>query len=187
MELYFKNREEWHNWLKENGASADGIWMKIYKKRTKKESVPYIEAVEEALCFGWIDGKIKRINDDYYIQHYTPRRRNSRWSRYNIERVEKLIREGRMTPAGIKAYNEIFKKPELAYDNRASGEPEIPEDLLSALKENETALSNFMKFSRSTRRIYIGWLNSSKRAETRSGRIPKIVEFARQNRKPGMM
>jgi len=187
MEFHFKNREEWRRWLGENSTSEDGIWMIIYKKHTKKECVPYNDAVEEALCFGWIDGKIKRINDEYYIQYYTPRRRNSRWSKYNIERVEKLIGEGRMTPAGIRAYNEIFKKPELAYDNKASGEPEIPQDLLSALKENETAISNFMKFSPSARRIYIEWLNSSKRAETRSNRILKIIEAAKSNKRPGIM
>lgn len=187
MELLFRNRKEWRKWLEKNFNSADELWMIIYKKHTGKMCIPYVEAVEEALCFGWIDGKIKRINDEYYIQRFTPRRSGSRWSRYNIERVEKLAKEGKMTQAGIDAYNEIFIKPELVYDNRDSGEPVIPEDLEAALRENQIAYTNFEKFSLSTRRIYIDWLNSSKRSETRTSRILKITRSAEENKKPGMM
>jgi len=187
MELYFKNRLEWRKWLEKNCTAADELWMIIYKRHTGKGCIPYREAVEEALCFGWIDGKIKRINDEYFIQRYTPRRPGSRWSKYNIERIKKLIKEGKMTPAGLIAYNEIFKNPELVYDNRSSGDPIIPEDLLVALKEDKSAYNNFMHFSQSARRIYIEWLNSVKKAETRPGRILKIVEAAKQNRRPGMM
>jgi len=187
MEFFFRNREEWRKWLEKNGSSSDGIWMKIYKKHTGKECIPYVEAVEEALCFGWIDGKIKRINDEYYIQSYTPRRQGSRWSKYNIERVERLIREGKMTQSGLEAYNRIFKNPHLVYDNRTSGDPEIPEELLSALKENKTASTNFMNFPASARRIYIEWLKYAKRDKTRLERIKKIVRLSEQNQRPGMM
>ncbi len=187
MELYFRNLEEWHKWLKENGSSDKGIWMINYKKHTGRECITYDEAVEEALCFGWIDGKIKRINDEYFIRLFTPRRRGSRWSKYNIERVEKLIREGRMMLSGINAYNEIIKKPHLAYDNRLAGIPEIPEDLLSALKENKTAFENFMHFSGAARKLYIGWYNDAKRDKTRIARIQKIIMFSEQNRRPGIL
>jgi len=186
-EKYFRNRDEWRKWLEENSSSSDGIWMIIYKKHTGKECIPYVEAVEEALCFGWIDGKIRRINDDYYIQTYTPRRHGSRWSKYNVERVERLIKEGRMTPRGLEAYNKIFEKPHLVYDNRTSGDPEIPEDLLFALKKSKAAFDNFVKFSPSARRIFIEWLNSSKKPETRPRRISKIVEAALRNQRPGLI
>jgi uncharacterized protein YdeI (YjbR/CyaY-like superfamily) len=186
-EIYFRNREEWHKWLEENCRTVDGLWMRIYKKHTGRECIPYAEAVEEALCFGWIDGKIKRINEDYYIQYYTPRRSGSRWSKYNIERVKKLIGEGRMTPAGLDAYNEIFKKPHLVYDNRKSGDPDIPEDLLTALKVNKTAFDNFMKFSQSARRIYVEWYKYAKRDKTRLGRIQSIIRFSEKNQRPGML
>ena len=187
FEKYFRNRHEWRKWLEENGSSSDGIWMILYKKHTGRECIPYVEAVEEALCFGWIDGKIKRINDEYYIQSYTPRRQRSRWSKYNVERVEKLIKEGRMTPPGIDAYKKIFENPHLIYDNRASGDPAIPDDLLLALRNNRAAFENFARFSPSARRIYIEWLNSSKKPETRLRRISKIVEAASRNQRPGII
>ena len=92
-----------------------------------------------------------------------------------------------MKQAGLDAYNEIFKKPELVYENQSSGDPIIPEDLLIALKVNPAAFSNFINFPPSARRIYVEWLNSAKRAETRSGRISKIVEVANHNKRPGMI
>jgi uncharacterized protein YdeI (YjbR/CyaY-like superfamily) len=187
MEKYFKNRIEWRRWLEKNSTSAEEIWMIIYKKHTKKPCVSYNEAVEEALCFGWIDGKIKRINDEYFIQRYTPRKSGSRWSKYNIERVKRMIDKGRMKPQGMVAYNEIFEKPDLVYENRSSGDPVIPDDLLSALENNTTAYNNFVSFPPSARRLYIEWLNSAKREETRPGRIVKIVLAAEQNKKPGMI
>jgi uncharacterized protein YdeI (YjbR/CyaY-like superfamily) len=187
MEINFKNRQEWRRWLEANSKKADGIWMKMYKKHTGKECVAYADAVEEALCFGWIDGKIRRIDDEYYIQYYTPRRSGSRWSKYNIERVEKLIREGKMTPDGMEAYNEIFKKPGLVYDNRKSGEPEIPVELLSGLKTNTKAYENFMNFPSSARRMYIEWYRYAKQDKTKIARIEKIIRRSELNERPGMM
>jgi uncharacterized protein YdeI (YjbR/CyaY-like superfamily) len=187
MELYFKSRDEWHKWLEENHLTTDEVWLIYYKKPSGKPRIPYSDAVEEALCFGWIDGKIKRINEDYYIQRFTPRRPGSRWSKYNIERVQKLIKEDRMKQPGINAFKKVVDKPELIYENRAAGEPLIPGDLMNALKNNRQALNNFMKFSQSSRRIYIGWLNSAKKAETRPGRIEKIIDFAEKNMRPGMI
>ena len=187
MELYLKTRKEWRSWLEKNHGTAEEVWLKYYKKPSGKPRIPYNDAVEEALCFGWIDGKIKRINEDYYVQRFTPRRKGSRWSKYNIERIQRLIKEGRMDQAGLKAYQEALKKPELIYDNSADGDPEIPADLLEELSKNKTALNNFLKFTQSTRRIYIGWLISSKRPETRSKRISKIIGFAAKNIRPGLV
>lgn len=187
MELHFKNRQDWRKWLEVNSKTIDGIWMMVYKKHSGIECIPYAEAVEEALCFGWIDGKIRRINDEYFIQYYTPRRSGSRWSKYNIERVKKLIGEGKMTPAGMDAYNEIFTKPHLVYDNRESGVPEIPADLLSALKTSKKAYDNFMNFPPSAKRLYIGWYLYAKQDKTRVARIEKIIRFSELNQRPGML
>ena len=187
IELYLKTRKEWREWLEKNHCTAEEIWLRYYKKSSGKPRIPYNDAVEEALCFGWIDGKIKRINEDYYIQRFTPRRPGSRWSKYNIERIQKLIKEGRMTQSGLEVYKQALKKPALVYDNRRDGDPEMPEDLEKELRNNKTAADNFMNFPQSARRIYIGWLNSSKKPETRPRRIAKIVEFAKKNLKPGMM
>jgi uncharacterized protein YdeI (YjbR/CyaY-like superfamily) len=187
MELYVKTRKEWRRWLEKNHSTAEDVWLIYYKKPSGKPRIPYSDAVEEALCFGWIDGKIKKINEEYYIQRYTPRRRGSRWSKYNIDRVEKLIKEGKMKPAGLSVFKEALEKPKLIYDNKASGEPVMPEDLSDAFNKNSKALVNFMNFSQSTRRIYIDWLSNAKKEETRLRRIERIVDLAEQNRKPGMM
>ncbi|MCX6334573.1 MAG: YdeI/OmpD-associated family protein [Bacteroidia bacterium] len=173
--------------MEKNHKTVDELWLRYYKKPSGKPRIPYSDAVEEALCFGWIDGKIKRINADYYIQRFTPRRKGSRWSKYNIDRVKKLIKEGLMTEAGLKSFNELKLKPELAYENRSDGDPVTPDDLLTELKKNKTALKNFVNFSNSNRRMDIDWLNSAKKPETRSRRIIKIVDMAAKDQKPGMI
>jgi uncharacterized protein YdeI (YjbR/CyaY-like superfamily) len=187
VELYCTSRNEWREWLEKNHLTSDEIWLIYYKKPSGKPRIPYPDAVEEALCFGWIDGKIKRINDEYYVQKFTPRRSDSRWSKYNIERVKKLIKKGLMKPVGLRAYQKAIDCPELIYDNKADGDPEIPEDLLTAFKNCETGYTNFMNFSQSIRRIYIDWLNYAKRTETRHRRIEKIVRSSEKNIRPGMM
>jgi uncharacterized protein YdeI (YjbR/CyaY-like superfamily) len=187
MELYLTTREEWRKWLEKNHFTEREVWLVYYKKPSGKPRIPYNDAVEEALCFGWIDGKIRRINEDYYIQRFTPRRPGSRWSKYNIERVNKLIKSGQMKPEGLKAFRESVEKPELVYDNRSDGEPVIPDDLQEAFSANSVSRKNFMNFSPSARRIYIEWLNSAKREDTRARRIEKIIDQAARNIRPGMM
>ncbi len=186
MELYLTTREEWREWLRLNHSTEEEVWLIYYKKGSGRKRIPYDDAVEEALCFGWIDGKIKRINDDYFIQRFTPRRKGSRWSKYNIERVEKMLKEGRMEPAGLFAFREVMENPALIYENRSDSDPEIPGDLMSGLSLNEEALTNFSNFSPSSRRMYIQWLNSARRDETRIRRIGKIVDLAQKNIRPGM-
>jgi uncharacterized protein YdeI (YjbR/CyaY-like superfamily) len=170
-----------------NHNTSDGIWLVYYKKPSGKPRIPYNDAVEEALCFGWIDGKIKRINDDYYIQRFTPRRKGSRWSRLNVSRVTSMQKAGKMMPAGMKAFQEAVDKPELIYEINLDDNIVTPEDLLEALKKNESAFRNFNNFSLSNKRLYIFWLNSAKKEETRQRRISKIVWFSEKNRPPGMM
>lgn len=186
MEIYLKTRVEWRKWLEKNHSSSDGVWLIYYKKASGKPRVEYNDAVEEALCFGWIDSKLKKVNEEYYIQHFTPRRKGSLWSKYNIDRVKKLIDEGLMTPAGLAEYQKAIDNPALVYDNKTDGDPEIPEDLMNALILNPEAHSNFMNFSPSNRRIYLFWLKSAKREETRVSRIKRIVENSEKNKKPGM-
>jgi uncharacterized protein YdeI (YjbR/CyaY-like superfamily) len=187
MELYLTTRRRWRKWLEKNHSTAEEVWLRYYKKPSGKPRIPYVDAVEEALCFGWIDGKIKRINENYYIQRFSPRRRGSRWSKYNIERVKKLTEQGLMKPAGLQAFGESVKKPHLVYDNRKDGDPAVPDDLMDDLRRNKDAFENFIKFTQSTRRIYIEWLNSAKKPETRIRRIDKITGLAEKNIKPGMM
>lgn len=187
MELYFKTMLEWHLWLEENHKKTEGVWFVFYKKNSGKPSVSYNDAVEEALCFGWIDGKIKRVNEDYYIQWFTPRRKGSRWSKLNTSRVARLIKENRMKPAGLAAFEKTKDKPELIYEIKKDEIPSIPADLNEALKKNKIAYDNFLKSPPSSRRLYIFWLNDAKRPETRASRIEKIVDRSEKNIKAGMM
>jgi uncharacterized protein YdeI (YjbR/CyaY-like superfamily) len=187
MELYFRTRVEWRKWLDENHSKEQGIWLIYYKKLSGKPSISYNDAVEEALCFGWIDGKIKRVNDDYYIQWFTHRRPGSKWSNLNIGRAEKLINEGIMRPEGLLVYEVAGIKPQLTNDIRTRTNILVPDDLMNALKKNSEAYNNFINFPPSGRRLYILWLNNAKREETRLKRIAKIVGFSEKNIRAGMM
>jgi uncharacterized protein YdeI (YjbR/CyaY-like superfamily) len=187
MELYFKTREEWRKWLDENHSKVNGVWLVYYKKNSGKTRIPYNDAVEEALCYGWIDGKIRRVNDDYYIQWFTLRRPGSKWSKLNIARAGKLITEGKMSPEGLKVFEETVKEPGSIYEIRKENNMQLPDDLLIALKRNSEAYSNFKNFPPSSRRLYLLWLNDAKREETRAGRIVKIVDRSEKNIKAGMM
>jgi len=185
MELYIKTRKEWRQWLEENHSAEQGIWLVYYKKSSGRPRIAYNDAVEEALCFGWIDGKIKRVNDDYYIQWFTPRRPGSRWSALNLSKARRLIESSQMKPAGILEYEKALKKPERIYDIKKEENLIIPDDLLIALKNNDTAYTNFINFPPSSRKLYIFWLNEAKRENTRRTRIVRIVKQSEKNMKPG--
>jgi uncharacterized protein YdeI (YjbR/CyaY-like superfamily) len=187
MELYFATRDEWRRWLDENHSASEGIWLIYYKKSSGKPRIPYAEAVDEALCFGWIDGKIMRVSDDYYKQWFTPRRKGSRWSKFNIEKVRKLIGEGRMMEMGMKAYKEVLNHPDRIYDSKPQENLEIPSDLQEELKKNGKAWDNFIRFPVSVQQLCIRWINSSKRTETRLRRINRIKDQSADNIRPGMM
>lgn len=181
----FKNRNEWRTWLELNHKTEMEIWLGYYKKHTGKPSVRYDEAVEEALCFGWIDSKVNRVDNNIYKQKYTPRKKNSVWSLLNVKRVEKMIKEGRMTKAGMEKVEEGKESGtwQIAYSSKK--EEVVPEDLLQALKINKTAFTHFFNYTVSIRNRYIYWINRAKQQETRDKRIEKVVGFAEGNVKPG--
>jgi uncharacterized protein YdeI (YjbR/CyaY-like superfamily) len=185
-ELFFANRSEWHKWLEVNHNKCDSIWVIYFKKNSKKESVSYNDAVEEALCFGWIDSIVKSIDNETYKQKYTPRRKNSIWSKVNKNRVEKMIMEGKMTSFGMVKVEEAKMNGQWAKAYGARIKPEIPDDLKNALEKNQIARNNFYNFSDSYQTTYIYWLNSAKRNETRIKRLNEIIKLACENRKPGI-
>ena len=187
MELHVTCRTEWREWLSENHLTSAEVWLVYYKKPSGKQRVPYSDAVEEAICFGWIDGIIKTVNAEYYIQRFTPRRRGSKWSRLNFGRAEQLIALGLMAPAGLKAFQLANENPSLVYEERPKSEPDIPQDLKDSLKIDTLAYENFLKFPSSGRRNFINWLNSAVKSETRLNRIERIVEQSKQNISPGML
>lgn len=187
QELTFNTRDQFRRWLEYHHEEEDGLWLVYYKKNTGIPSISYDEAVEEALCFGWIDSKVQTIDELRYKQIFTPRRAKSKWSNLNKKRIQMLTDAGLMTPAGMKAVDE--GKQSGMWD-KAYGPPNkvsLPDDLKSALRADPQAFENFNHFAPSYRRIFINWVQAAKREETRKSRIEKVVESSRKNLKPGML
>jgi uncharacterized protein YdeI (YjbR/CyaY-like superfamily) len=184
--LHVVDRDQWRAWLERNHKVVKGVWLVSYKKHTRKPTIPYNDAVEEALCFGWIDSIIKRLDDEKYMQRYTPRKKKSVWSELNKRRVRKMIRQGRMTEAGLAAIREAKKNGQWTRRPKAADAEAIPPELSKALAANKKAGQNFDKLAPSYRRQYIGWFLSAKRDETRKKRLKEIVRLLSQNKKLGL-
>lgn len=177
------NRAEWRAWLEKNHELVSSVWLVYYKKHTGKPSISYNEAVEEALCFGWIDSRPNTLDQDRYMQFFSPRKARSPWSKLNKQRVEKLIEQGLMTPAGFKVI-EASKQDGSWNSYDAIEELALPPDFQQALAANEEARKNFAAFSNSSKKQLLWHIESAKRPETRSKRIEKIVLAAQQNKNP---
>jgi len=180
--LMFATRDDWREWLEENHGCSEGIWLAYYKKNTGKPSVTYDEAVEEALCFGWIDSQVKSIDDERYMQRYTPRKKSSVWSQANKERVRRMIMEGRMTEQGMAAVLEAQKGGN--WDTLTDVDKlVVPDDLAAALSVNEKASEFFSRISSSDQKAYLYWIASAKQEETRKKRIKMTVKQLAKNKK----
>jgi len=183
--LDFRNAAEWRRWLRRNHAKSQGEWVYMYKKAAKS-GLRYQEALDEALCFGWIDGQIHAVDEEKYRQRWTPRRKGSIWSLVNRQKVKRLTAEGRMTDAGLAAVRAAKRssKWQSAYTSRTA--PQLPTDLRRALKVSPEAWGNFNKFAPTYRNMYIGWVADARQPETRRRRISAVVRRARAGRKPGI-
>jgi len=181
-----KDRLAWRTWLTKHHAAVPEIWVVYYKKHTGRQTFTYRESVEEALCFGWIDGIKKRLDDATYTHRFTPRRRSSHWSPLNIRLAEKLIATGQMTPAGLsafkqgKAYNADF----LA--TWSAGDIALTPDIEKALQAHPVAWENFQNLPAGARKQYLGWLQTAKRPETRARRLREAIDLLAQNLRLGM-
>ncbi len=175
-------RAQWRDWLAAHHAQAAGVWFVYFKKHTGKPRVSYDEAVEEALCFGWIDSLPRVLDADRSKLLFTPRKPKSAWSKLNKERIERMIANGLMTNAGL-AKIEAAKQDGSWDALNASDNLEIGDDLAKALRQNRAAEKNFQAFSNSVKKAILQWLNSAKRAETRAARIEKLVAMAANNKR----
>jgi uncharacterized protein YdeI (YjbR/CyaY-like superfamily) len=175
-----KSRKEWRAWLEKNHTRQQGIWLITYKKITGKPRFDYEEAVEEALCFGWVDSKGNKLDDERSMLWMAPRKRSSKWSKLNKQRVEKLARAGLMAPAGL-AKVEAAKQDGTWSALDAVEALEIPTDLEDALDENPVAKGFFEGFPRSVKRGILEWILNAKRPETRAKRIAETVDLAERN------
>jgi uncharacterized protein YdeI (YjbR/CyaY-like superfamily) len=176
----FLSRKEWRNWLEESSSSEKEVWVIIQKKKSRRKGLKYDEAVEESICFGWIDSKMQSIDAERFRLRFSPRKKNSIWSKNNKERAERMIQAGKMTQAGFETIDEAKRngKWDTAYSSKTVSP--IPKDLAKALKENKLAWKNFRKLSNSTKFRYIYWIKSAKKDETRRKRIIDVVKKATQ-------
>jgi uncharacterized protein YdeI (YjbR/CyaY-like superfamily) len=185
-QLYVTDREQWRNWLTEHHAVVNGVWLIFYKKETLKPTICYEDAVEEALCFGWIDSIIKKIDDKKYARKFTPRKDKSKWSALNKKRVNKMIKEGRMTDVGLAKIKAAKKSGLWEKDGRPRISFEVPPEFAKVLAKNKEARENFDKLAPSYRRQYIGWIAVAKRAETKKRRIKESIALLKKGKKLGM-
>jgi uncharacterized protein YdeI (YjbR/CyaY-like superfamily) len=175
--LPFESKKKWADWLATQHNKSTGVWLKLAKKGNDIPSVTYEEALEVALCFGWIDGQKKGFDDQYWLQKFTPRGAKSIWSKINTEKAEKLIASGEMNPAGLKAI-EAAKQDgrwEAAYE--AQKNIAVPEDFLSALEKNRKAQAFFATLNGANRYSFLFRLKTAKKVEMREKRIRQFVEM----------
>lgn len=177
---YPKTRAEWRQWLATNHDVSKGIWLVLIKKEATISGIPYSDGMEEALCFGWIDGRTVSMDTQRYKLHLSPRKSGSVWSKLNQQRVQKLVKEGLMASAGLAKIEEA-KKDGTWNQLNAIDQLEIPEDLAEQLAANADAKQNFENFSPSSKKIILFWITSAKRDETRQQRIKETVRLAAQN------
>lgn len=171
---FFRTPAEWRAWLVKHHATTDELWVGYYKKHTGKPGLTYPESVDEALCFGWIDGIRRSIDDSSYRNRFTPRRPRSIWSAVNIRRARALIRLGRMRPAGLKAYRARTENRSgvHSYEQRPA---ELPEPYARRLKKNKAAWTFFQAQTAFYRKAISWWIISAKKEETRLKRLKELI------------
>jgi uncharacterized protein YdeI (YjbR/CyaY-like superfamily) len=181
--ISFASLDEWRKWIAENHDKSNGVWLRFFKKDSGEKTVTYSEALEEALCYGWIDGQVNKFDDQSYIQRFTPRRPKSIWSKRNTEKAERLIREGKMKKAGMEQV-ELAKADgrwQQAYDS--STNMKLPEDFLQELSKNKKAKTFFEGLNK-TNQYAIAWrLQTAKKPETREKRLKEILAMMREGKK----
>ena len=178
--FYAKTQKEWRKWLEKNHRSEKAVWLIFYKKGSGIQSTNYAEALEEALCFGWIDSKANKKDDESYYQYFAKRKPESNWSKVNKEKVARLIEKGLMTSAGFESI-EIAKRNGTWTALDEVEELIIPPDLQLLFDKNIAAFENWKNFSRYIKRGILEWILNAKRSETRQKRIVETVELAEKN------
>jgi uncharacterized protein YdeI (YjbR/CyaY-like superfamily) len=182
-EIPFESKKKWADWLAKQHDKSAGVWLKIAKKDADVSSVTYEEALEVALCYGWIDGQKKGFDDQYWLQKFTPRGPKSIWSKINTEKAERLIASGEMQPAGLKTI-ELAKQDgrwQAAYEGQKT--ISVPEDFQAALAKNKKANAFFATLNSVNRYAILFRIHNAKRPETRAKRIQQFVEMLARGEK----
>jgi len=179
----FTGPRMWQSWLAKNHASSEGVWLRFFKKESGRKSLSHDDALDEALCFGWIDGQLARYDEISWLQKFSPRRPNSKWSKRNREHVARLTKENRMKPAGLREVESAKNdgRWELAYDSPKN--MKVPEDFLKELRKNKKAFAFFGTLNKANT-YAIGWrLQTAAKPETRERRMKQILKMMSEGRK----
>ena len=180
--LYVTNRKQWRSWLVKNHNQEKDIWLIYYRKSSGKKRIPYNDAVEEALCYGWIDSIVKKIDEQKFAQRFSPRRSNSVLSQLNKERIHRLIEEKKMTVKGLNAVKHVFDSSSI------NSKCIMKNDILKLLKEDKVTWENFQKFPESYKRIRIGWIEGARtRPELFNKRLKYFLKITTKNKMFGMV
>jgi uncharacterized protein YdeI (YjbR/CyaY-like superfamily) len=187
--LYVTNRKQWRSWLAENHKTAPEIWLIYYKKDSGKPRIPYNDAVDEALCYGWIDSILKPIDQNCYAQRFSPRRKNRPLSPMNKERVRRLIAAKKMTRFGLNSIQQdIDEVASKSTRSKKLKDSKLPDDILDALKADPIVWQNFQKFPKSYQHIRVGWIDGArKRPIEFQKRLRYFIKMTAQNKKFGMV
>jgi len=184
--MHVTSRNDWRTWLRNNHDTKKEVWLIYYKKHTGKPRISYDDAVEEALCFGWIDSIVKKIDDEKFAQKFTPRKDKSKWSETNKKRARKMIKEGKMTKAGLTKIRKAKSNGEWFTTASVRKQLVIPSYIEKALAANKQAQNNFTNLANGYKRQLVGWITSAKRKETREKRLTHAIRLLEQNKKLGM-
>jgi len=180
--LYVINRNDWQSWLAKNHDKEKEIWLIYYRKSSGKPRIPYNDAVEEALCYGWIDSIFKGIDEEKFVQRFSPRKPKSILSEMNRERVRRLVKQGKMTPIGLTSIAHVFNP------NKEKGKLIIAPDILKFLKQNKEVWKNFQKFPSSYKRVRIGWIEEARTHQKFfNQRLNYFLKMTAKNKKYGMV
>lgn len=184
IELFYpKTRQHWRKWLSENHLVKDAVWLVFYKKQSGKATISWSDAVDEALCFGWIDSKAETMDTESYRQYFCKRKPNSTWSKINKEKIEKLTSDNLMTEAGFHVVERAKQNDSWTILDEVEA-LKIPNDLKEVLTNYKNAFEYFDSLSKSNKKMLLYWVVSAKRTETRQKRIEEISKFASQGQKP---
>ena len=185
--IHIPTRAKWRNWLSKNHDKVpEGIWLEYYKKGSGKPTMEYEESVEEALCFGWIDSIIKKIDDDSYCRKFTPRKPTSKWSATNKKRVAKLVKEKRMTAHGKALIDEAKRSGLWQSDPRPTFNLDIPPELEAALCKDKKARTFFDSLAPTYQKQFILWIVTAKRGDTKARRIAESLDHLKQGKRLGL-
>jgi uncharacterized protein YdeI (YjbR/CyaY-like superfamily) len=181
--LLFDTQGQWHNWLESHHAQPQGIWLKLAKTSSAKTSVTYAEALEEALCYGWIDGQKQGFDSEYWLQKFTPRGPKSIWSKVNVAKAEALINSGKMQPDGLMAIDAAKRdgRWDTAYDSPSNSQ--VPEDFQAALDKNPQAKEFFESLNKANVYAFCWRIQTAKKPETRKARIEKFIYMLNRGEK----